>query len=79
MIPWAEVHIDLIGPYTVKTQKLDSKGIPIELTLVAMRFIDPVTGWFKIVQVLSTDQSSARILQLFNQTWVSRYPRPQRV
>ena len=78
-IPWAEVHIDLIGPYTVKTQKLDTKGLPIELTLVAMEFIDPVTGWFEIVQVPSTDQSSARISQLFNQTWVSRYPRPQRV
>ena len=44
-----------------------------------MTFTDPVTGWFEIVQVPSADQSSARILQLFNQTWVSRYPRPQRV
>ena len=60
-------------------QRLDSKGIPIAFTLVAMIYIDPVTGQFEIVQVPSTDQSSARISQLFNQTWVSRYPRPQRV
>ena len=31
--PWAEVHVDLIGPYTVKTQRLDTKGVPITLTL----------------------------------------------
>ena len=44
-----------------------------------MTFIDPVIGWFVITQVPSTDQSFVRISQLFNQAWVSRYPRPQRV
>ena len=77
--PWAEVHVDLIGPYTVKTQRLDTKGVPITLTLTAMTFIDPSTGWFEIAEVPSTDKSSARISQLFNQTWLNRYPRPQKV
>ena len=27
--PWVEINIDLICPYTVKTQKMDSKGIHI--------------------------------------------------
>ena len=48
MIPWVEAHINLIGPYTVKTTKLDSNGIPIELKLVAMVCINHVTGWFEI-------------------------------
>ena len=77
--PWAEVHVDLIGPYTVKTQRLDTKGVPITLTLTAMTFIDPSTGWFEITEVPSIDKSSARISRLFNQTWLNRYPRPQKV
>ena len=42
--PWAEVNVDLIGPYTVKTQRLDAKGVPITLTLTAMTCIYPSTG-----------------------------------
>ena len=41
-----------------------------------MTMIDPTTGWFKIAEVLSTDVGSARISQIFNNTWLSRYPRP---
>ena len=42
--PWAEVHVDLIGPYTINTQKLDAKGVPITLSLTEMTFIDPSKG-----------------------------------
>ena len=77
--PCVEVYVDLIGSYTVKTQRLDTKGVPITLTLTEMTFIDPRTGWFEIAEVPSTDQSSARISRLFNQTWLNRYPRPQKV
>ena len=54
--------------------------------------VNPTTGWFEIAQVpyynidniTSTtdkyiDKSSARISQLFNQFWLSRYPRPNEV
>ena len=55
--------------------------------------IDPVTGWFEIVEVPNyivenlnksqdqsfIDKSSARISRLFNQTRLSRYPRPTEV
>ena len=55
--------------------------------------IDPVTGWFEIVEVPSyinadvkskslqesIDKLSARISRLFDQTWLSRYPRPSKV
>ena len=58
-----------------------------------MTMIDPVSGWFEIVEVPSyivddvkkkltkeqIDKSSARISRLFDQTWLSRYPRPSKV
>ena len=57
-----------------------------------MTFIDPATGWFKIAQVPYyniedvkggnieyINKTSARISQLFNNVWLSRYPRPHRV
>jgi hypothetical protein len=42
-----------------------------------MAFVDPATGWFEIVEV--PDKSSARIFQLFNITWLCRYPWPSKV
>ena len=64
----------------------------VELHLTCMTFIDPATGWFEIVQVPYyniedvkggnveyINKTSARISQLFNNTWLSRYPRPHRV
>ena len=44
-----------------------------------MTMIDPATGRFKIAEVPSNDVGSARISQIFNNTWLSRYPRPTRV
>jgi hypothetical protein len=56
-----------------------------------MTFIDPATGWFEILAEVPTfdleqvkqaggnkeytDKWSARVSQLFNNTWLSRYPR----
>ena len=42
-----------------------------------MTFVDPVTGWFEIAKI--PDKTSARISQIFNNTWLSRYPRPRKV
>ena len=41
-----------------------------------MTMIDPATGWFEIAEVPSNDVVSARISQIFNNTWLSRYPQP---
>ena len=41
--------------------------------------IDPRTGWFEIVEVLSVDKTSAHISRIFNQTWLNRYSMPNRV
>ena len=56
-----------------------------------MTMIDPATGWFKIVEILTfnldeatsvnyeyIDKSSKRVVQLFNNTWLFRYPRPRK-
>ena len=61
-------------------------------SLTCMTMIDPVTGWFEIVKILTfdldevtagndeyIDKSSDRVSQLFNKTWLCRYPRPRKV
>ena len=93
--PWNTVHIDLIGPYTKMVKQHQPGNIvkEVDLHLTCMTFIDPSTGWFEIAQVPYFDMDSVKIgdtkyidktlartiSQLFNNTWLSRYPRPHRV
>ena len=94
LVPWRTVHIDLIGPYsiTAKQSVPGGKIKEIELKLTAMTMVDPATGWFEIIEVPYysiddvknnkdnyIDKSSARISKLFDQAWLSRYPRPKEV
>ena len=44
----AEIYVDLIGPYKIKTNKTTDKDVLVELKLTVMTFIDPTTGWFEI-------------------------------
>jgi Integrase core domain len=62
------VCIDLVGPYTIKTQLKTH-------SLLALTMIDPATGWFEIVQANSKTATS--IQDLLHNTWLLRYPRPQ--
>ena len=64
--PWVQVDVDLIVLYSVTTNRLDVKGLSIEITLTGMTFIDPSTGKFKILEVPSIDKSSAPVSQIFN-------------
>ena len=84
-VPWKTVCCDLIGPYTIKGK--DGSA----LDFMCLTMVDPVTGWFEIVELPNADvtyvrngdeiekvvidKSSAAISQLFNKTWLSRYPR----
>ena len=94
LVPWQTVHTDLIGPYAITAKQFQTDGsiIDKEFSLTCMTMIDPVTGWFEIVEIpsyivddvknknqQSIDKSSARISRLFDQTWLSRYPRPSKV
>jgi Integrase core domain/Integrase zinc binding domain len=66
--PWVMVCVDLVGPFTIKT--------PLKThSLLALNMIDPATGWFEIVQANSKTATS--IQDLFQNTWLARYPRPQ--
>ena len=85
LIPWNTVHTDLIGPYSLTAKQFQPDGSIVEqnIQLTCMTMIDPVTGWFEIVEVPNyivediknktttetVDKSSARISRLFDQTW----------
>ena len=45
-----------------------------ELSLTALTMADPSTGWFEIVEV--PDKTSRTVAELFDRTWLCRYPRP---
>ena len=60
--------------------------------MTCMTMIDPVTGWFEIFEIPTfdldevtsgndeyMDKSSDRVIQLFNNTWLCRYPHPRKV
>jgi hypothetical protein len=67
LIPWNDIAVDLIGPWTLKVAGR-------ELRFVALTIIDTVTGLTEIVRV--NDQSAAQSALMFENTWLSRYPRP---
>jgi hypothetical protein len=79
--PWHTVCVDLIGPYSLKAKVRMTNGEleEREISLQGMTFIDPATGWFEIAEVPAADKTSARISRLFDQVWLSRYPRPRKV
>ncbi len=67
-LPWSLVNVDLIGPYVVRTPTSTH-------TLRALTMIDPVTGWFKVISI--PDKNAHTVMEAFNNTWLTRYPRPQ--
>jgi transposase InsO family protein len=69
--PWQILCVDLVGPYTVTLTK--EKVV----TLHAMTFIDPATGWFEICAI--PDKYSSTMSQHLNNVWFSRYPRPRKI
>jgi hypothetical protein len=44
-------------------------------SLLALTMIDPATGWFEFVE--AKNKSATSIQDLFHNTWLVRYPRPQ--
>ena len=66
--PWSRVNVDLIGPYVVRTPTATH-------TLRALTMIDPVTCWFEVTAI--PDKNASTVMEAFNNTWLTRYPRPQ--
>ena len=42
-----------------------------------MTFLEPATGWFEIAKI--TKKTRGRISQIFNNSWLSHYPRPRNI
>ena len=70
-IPWEQVCVDLIGPYTIPRKKKK------DLTLWAMTMIDPATGWFEIAEI--TTKRADNIANILEQVWLTRYPWPKKI
>jgi hypothetical protein len=62
--------VDLVGPFTIRTPAKTHS-----LLLLVLTMIDPATGWFEIVK--ATNKSATSIQDLFHNTWLARYLRPQ--
>ena len=91
---WDTVNVDLIGPYSksIRKHQPGCTFIRNNDSLTCMMMIDPATSQFKIADIPTfdleevtigndeyMDKSSARVIQLFNSTWLCRYPCPQKV
>jgi transposase InsO family protein len=68
--PWREIAVDMIGPWT-----LNVGGHSIEFR--ALTIIDTVTNLVELVR--ADNKRSETVARLFNNTWLSRYPRPMKV
>jgi hypothetical protein len=75
--PWEEVHVDMIGPWTVHFELTDQPGKMVVQQLQALTIIDKGTGWPEFVATQS--KSSQQVAILFDGTWLCRYPHPDRV
>ena len=87
------LHVDLIGTYSKYTiQQQSGRAIIINnISLTCMTIIDSATGWFIIIEITTCnldevtggngeyiDKSSTRVIYLFNNTCLSRYPCPHK-
>ena len=86
-IRWDMVHVDLIGPYTVKVNQDQPGQIikEVELQLTCMTFLDPATGWFEIAeakikirpQLISHQRELVRYLMTYGYRDI--HPTPKKV
>ena len=86
--------MDPSGSYSKSIIQQQPGGAIIKnnLSLICITMINPATGWFETVEVLTyyivevtngndeyIDNSSARVNQLFNNTYIIRYLSPRKV
>jgi transposase InsO family protein len=70
LLPWQDVAVDLIGPWKVS---IGNKA----LKFMALTMIDMVTNLVEVVRI--DNKSAAHVAMHFENTWLSRYPRPLNV
>ena len=69
LMPWNEVAVDLIGPWT-----MDIQGEAVKFD--ALTCVDTVTNLTEII--ILNNRTSHHVAQQFENCWLSRYPRPNR-
>jgi transposase InsO family protein len=69
-VPWERLCIDLIGPYEIKGPRRSTA----DRTLHCLTMIDPATGWFEIAEIPA--KSADVVIDILEQKWLVRYPRP---
>jgi len=69
LIPFEEVHIDLIGPWRVEANE-------VQYEIMALTCIEPVTNLVEIIRL--ENKTSRHVAQQFQNCWLSRYPWPQK-
>ena len=67
LLPWRDVAVDLIGPWTLYVAGQ-------EVSFMALTIIDVVTNLVEIIRI--SNKTSAQVSLQFENTWLSRYPRP---
>ena len=73
--PFIDVHIDLVGPWTIKIKQDSNKEIAVQLQ--ALTIMDAGTNLTEIVPY--DNKTVTTIASIFDNVWLCRYPRPQRV
>jgi hypothetical protein len=79
--PWEFLCVDLIGPYTMKKIShinKDGSTTTESITLWCVTMIDPATGWMEIKQI-ENHKEALNIADLVEQSWLTRYPWPQKL
>ena len=70
-VPWAEIAVDLVWPWTVKIRGKTTQEV------FALTIIDTASNLVELVQIES--KMSENVARRFHNTWLARYPQPERV
>ena len=74
-LPWEKVQVDCVGPWSVKVKQANGEITPYKIHLMSM--IDLCTGFPEFHPLLNS--SAKHAAEIFDRTWLCRYPRPRQV
>jgi len=74
-MPWEKVQVDCVGPWSVKVKQANGEITPYKIHLMSM--IDLCTGFPEFHPLLNSSEKHAA--EIFDRTWLCRYPRPRQV
>ena len=69
LVPWREIHTDVIGPWKVKVNGHN-------LVFNALTTIDPVTCLLEIQRLPKANPTAQQAYTALDESWLSRHPKP---